>query len=64
MLRPGGHVLVSTPEADWHYPYFGVMRKYCPHESELMQQPINASLICLLRRNGLSLRDTTHYGER
>jgi SAM-dependent methyltransferase len=38
VLRPGGHVLVSTPEANWHYPYFGVMRKYCPHESELMQQ--------------------------
>lgn len=22
VVRPGGYVLVSTPEAGWHYPYF------------------------------------------
>ncbi|MDW6022001.1 methyltransferase domain-containing protein [Mesorhizobium sp. BAC0120] len=38
VVRPGGCVLVSTPEAGWHYPYFKSMRPYCPHESELMQE--------------------------
>ncbi|MBZ9668691.1 class I SAM-dependent methyltransferase [Mesorhizobium sp. ES1-3] len=38
VVRPGGYVLVSTPHADWHYPYFRIMKSYCPHESELMQE--------------------------
>lgn len=38
VARPGGCVLVSTPEAEWHYPYYKAMRPYCPHESELMQE--------------------------
>lgn len=38
VVRPGGHVLVSTPLASWRYPYFGAMRKVCPHESELMAE--------------------------
>jgi len=38
VVRPGGCVLVSTPEAEWHYPYYKAMRPYCPHESELMQE--------------------------
>ncbi|MBZ9684553.1 class I SAM-dependent methyltransferase [Mesorhizobium sp. ESP6-5] len=38
VVRPGGYVLVSTPHAEWHYPYFRVMKPYCPHESELMQE--------------------------
>jgi SAM-dependent methyltransferase len=38
VVRPGGHILVSTPEANWHYPYFSIMKPYCPHESELMQE--------------------------
>lgn len=38
VLSPGGSVLVSTPEANWHYPYYGFMRKYCPPEIELMDE--------------------------
>lgn len=38
VVRPGGYVFVSTSEANWHYPYFSIMKPYCPHESELMQE--------------------------
>ena len=37
VVRPGGYVLISTPEMNWHYPYFSVMKRHCPHESELMR---------------------------
>jgi ubiquinone/menaquinone biosynthesis C-methylase UbiE len=36
VTRPGGVVLVSTPNSDWRYPYHGFMKSLCPHESELM----------------------------
>lgn len=36
VVRPGGHVLVSTPTAAWRYPYYAALRGVCPHESELM----------------------------
>jgi SAM-dependent methyltransferase len=38
VARGGGHVLVSTPDADWHYPYYSVMQRVCPHESELIRE--------------------------
>ncbi len=38
VVRPGGCVLVSTPNADWHYPYFAVMRGVCPPETALMDE--------------------------
>jgi SAM-dependent methyltransferase len=38
VTRRAGYVLVSTPHADWHYPYYSVMRPVCPHESELMRE--------------------------
>ncbi len=38
VVRPGGSVLVSTPHIGWHYPYFSIMKPYCPHESELMRE--------------------------
>jgi SAM-dependent methyltransferase len=38
VVRPGGYVLVSTPKASWRYPYFRIMKPYCPHESELMEE--------------------------
>ena len=38
VARSGGHVLVSTPESGWHYPYYSMMKRYCPHESELMRE--------------------------
>jgi ubiquinone/menaquinone biosynthesis C-methylase UbiE len=33
---PGGVVLVSTPNTDWHYPFYGFMKRVCPSENELM----------------------------
>jgi len=36
VTRPGGWVLVSTPDAAWRYPYHGFLRRWCPPESELM----------------------------
>lgn len=38
VTRPGGHVLVSTPSADWHYPMCGLLKRHAPHESELMDE--------------------------
>jgi SAM-dependent methyltransferase len=38
VVRPGGSVLVSTPEASWRYPYFNFMRRHCPTELELMNE--------------------------
>lgn len=38
VLSPGGSILVSTPAANWRYPYYGFMRKYCPPENELMNE--------------------------
>nr|WP_294170429.1 class I SAM-dependent methyltransferase [uncultured Sphingomonas sp.] len=38
VTRPGGHVLVSTPDSGWHYPTYGWMRRFCPHESVLMDE--------------------------
>ncbi len=38
VTRPGGVVLVSTPNADWRYPFFSFMTPVCPHESELMAE--------------------------
>jgi len=38
VTRPGGLVLVSTPNADWHYPYYATMRRFCPPETALMDE--------------------------
>jgi SAM-dependent methyltransferase len=38
VVRPGGHVLVSTPHATWRYPYYGFMRRFCPDERELFRE--------------------------
>jgi SAM-dependent methyltransferase len=36
--RKPGYILVSTPDADWHYPYYRAMRRVCPTETELMRE--------------------------
>jgi len=38
VLRPGGHVLVSTPHVRWRYPYFRALRPICPPERELWER--------------------------
>lgn len=36
VTRPGGSILVTTPDAArWRYPYFGILRPICPPEEEL-----------------------------
>ena len=36
VTRPGGVVLVSTPNINWHYPFYRFMKPLCPAEAELM----------------------------
>ena len=39
VLRPGGRVLVSTPDRErWRYPYYGIFRPICPPEEELFAE--------------------------
>ena len=38
VTRPGGYVLVTTPDANWHYPVHRWLKRVCPHESELMDE--------------------------
>jgi GT2 family glycosyltransferase/SAM-dependent methyltransferase len=38
VVRPGGAVLVSTPNERWRYPYFDFLKPVCPPESELMAE--------------------------
>ena len=36
VTRQSGVVLVSTPNADWHYPFYRFLKPICPPEAELM----------------------------
>lgn len=38
VVRPGGWILVSTPCADWRYPFYDLMRPVCPPERALMDE--------------------------
>jgi SAM-dependent methyltransferase len=38
VLRPGGCLLVSTPNQDWRFPYYRVMRVCCPPEEKLFTE--------------------------
>ena len=38
VLRPGAALIVSTPNENWRFPYYGVMRALCPTESEIMAE--------------------------
>ena len=39
VLRPGGWVLVSTPDRErWRYPYYRVFKPICPPEEELFAE--------------------------
>ena len=38
VTRVQGWVLLSTPNADWHYPYHRFMRRWCPPEARLMAE--------------------------
>jgi ubiquinone/menaquinone biosynthesis C-methylase UbiE len=34
VLKPGGYVLVSVPNENWRFPYYGFMKKMCPSETQ------------------------------
>jgi len=36
VLRPGGYLLVTTPNENWRFPYYGFMKYICPGEPEMM----------------------------
>lgn len=38
VVRPGGWILVSTPDSDWRYPTYEFMRRWCPPEAKLMAE--------------------------
>ncbi|MBC6982439.1 class I SAM-dependent methyltransferase [Caulobacter sp. 17J80-11] len=38
VVRPGGAILVSTPNHTWRFPYYGFMRGVCRTEGELMAE--------------------------
>lgn len=38
VLRPGGILLVSTPNENWKFPYYKFMQSICPLDSEVMAE--------------------------
>jgi len=38
VLRPGGMLLLSTPNENWRFPHFALMRPVCPSEAEIMAE--------------------------
>jgi len=38
VLRPGGHLLVSTPNETWRFPYYRFMQRWCPPEEKLFKE--------------------------
>jgi ubiquinone/menaquinone biosynthesis C-methylase UbiE len=38
VLRPGGHLLVSTPNEHWRFPYYRFMRRICPTEEQMFAE--------------------------
>ncbi len=38
VLRPGGTILLSTPNDRWRYPYYRAMAPFCPSEDELFRE--------------------------
>jgi SAM-dependent methyltransferase len=38
VLRPGGVILLSTPNERWRYPYYRPMAPFCPTEDDLFRE--------------------------
>lgn len=38
VLRPGGWIMVSSPNLDWHSPFHAIMRPICPDDREMMER--------------------------
>jgi SAM-dependent methyltransferase len=53
VLRPGGAVLISTPNLNWRFPYYRALRIVCPGEAAVMAEWGHV-------RRGYSLHDLQH----
>ncbi|WP_319419968.1 class I SAM-dependent methyltransferase [Pleurocapsa sp. FMAR1] len=38
ILKPGGFLLVSTPNENWRFPYYSFLKSICPPEKEVMDE--------------------------
>ncbi len=38
VLRPGGFLLLSAPNENWRFPYYGFMKTMCPTEVEMIAE--------------------------
>ena len=38
VLRPGGFLLISTPNENWRFPYYQFMQSICPSEADIMAE--------------------------
>ena len=38
VLRPGGFLLVTTPNENWRFPYYKMMRPLCPSEKQMFKE--------------------------
>ena len=38
VLRPGGFVLVSSPNERWRFPYYGFLRPICPTDADMIAE--------------------------
>jgi SAM-dependent methyltransferase len=38
VLRPDGFILISTPNENWRFPYYGFMKSICPSEADVMAE--------------------------
>src|SRR4051794_21116632 len=38
VLKPGGMLLVTTPNQNWRFPYYPWLKRFCPAEEEIMAQ--------------------------
>ena len=38
VLRPGGFLLISTPNENWRFPYYRFMKSICPSDTEIMAE--------------------------
>jgi len=38
VLRPGGFLLVSSPNENWRFPYYSFMKYICPSEAEMFAE--------------------------
>jgi ubiquinone/menaquinone biosynthesis C-methylase UbiE len=38
VLKPGGYLLLSSPNEQWRFPYYRFMKRLCPSEEEMFAQ--------------------------